>query len=146
MISQNIPLLQEAQQGELRRLLHLEGEDVAHFRNDGDGRAALAGDLLALRDRDDLEREIRPVRGEGGAQVVAARLDQHDVEIGRHHRFGDDAQSRGVDFVQRIEHDDRSEPGLLVRATQADQRFDDLRARYARTGEKRRARAARLRR
>src|SRR5690606_27504950 len=48
----------------------------------GDAGPALARDFLALTDGDDVDRQIGQVRREGRRQIVAARLDEHDVEIG----------------------------------------------------------------
>jgi hypothetical protein len=46
------------------------------------GGPALAGDLFALRDRDHIDGEVREIGGEGRGEIVAAALDQDDVEIG----------------------------------------------------------------
>src|SRR5690606_28467152 len=48
----------------------------------GDARAALAGDLVAGRDVDDVDGDVRKFRAEGGGQVVAAAFDQDQVEVG----------------------------------------------------------------
>lgn len=48
----------------------------------GDARAALAGDLLAGGDVDDVDGEVAQLGAEGGCQVVAAAFDEDDVGIG----------------------------------------------------------------
>ena len=47
-----------------------------------DAGPALARDLLALADRDDIERQVGEVGREGGGEIVAAGFDEDDVEIG----------------------------------------------------------------
>ena len=46
-----------------------------------DRRPALARDLLALADRDHIERQVGEVGREGGGEIVAAGFDEDDVEI-----------------------------------------------------------------
>ena len=46
----------------------------------GDARTALARDLVAGRDVDDVDRQIGQFGREGRRQIVAARFDQHDVD------------------------------------------------------------------
>ena len=48
----------------------------------GDAGAALARDLVAGRHVDHVQRQIRQLRAEGGREIVAARLDQNEVEPG----------------------------------------------------------------
>ena len=48
-----------------------------------DAGAALAGDLVAGRNVDDVDRQVRQFGAEGGRQVVAAGFDQDQVEIGK---------------------------------------------------------------
>ena len=64
----------------------------------GDARPALARDLVAGGDVDHVDREIRQLRAEGGGQVVAAALDQDQVERGEAARQVGDAGEvdRGV--------------------------------------------------
>src|SRR5215469_17703316 len=47
----------------------------------GDPGAAFARDLVAGSDVDDIDRQIGELRGEGRGEVVAARLDQDQVEL-----------------------------------------------------------------
>ena len=47
-----------------------------------DARPALARDLLALGDIDNIDGEIGEFRTEGRGKVVAAAFDQHQIEIG----------------------------------------------------------------
>ncbi len=49
----------------------------------GDAGTALARDLLAGRDIDHVDREIRELGAEGRGQVVAAGLDQQQLEAGK---------------------------------------------------------------
>ncbi len=48
----------------------------------GDAGAAFAGDFLAGSDVDHADRQVGQLGAEGGGQVVAATLDEHDVGVG----------------------------------------------------------------
>src|SRR5690606_22023209 len=49
----------------------------------GDAGAALARDLVALADIDDVDVAVDQFGAEGGGQIVAAALDEDDVEVGK---------------------------------------------------------------
>src|SRR5690606_37756669 len=61
----------------------------------GDTRAALAGDLVAGGDVDDVERQVAEIGAEGRREVVAAALHEHQVQIGKAPgQLGDGVQVR----------------------------------------------------
>ena len=58
----------------------------------GDAGPALARDLLARRHVDHVDREVGQLGREGGGEIVAARFDEHDLELGP---FAHDVRHRG---------------------------------------------------
>jgi hypothetical protein len=46
-------------------------------------RTSLGGDLVAGRDVDHINREVRKLRREGGGEIVATGFDQDHVEVGK---------------------------------------------------------------
>src|SRR5260221_1940325 len=63
-----------------RREVDLVDDEEIRLR---DARPALARDLVARGDVDDVERQVRELRAERGGEVVAARLDEHQVQLGK---------------------------------------------------------------
>src|SRR5205085_677783 len=84
----------EAGADQRREIGFVDDEEVGA----GDARSAFTRDLVAGGDVDDVDRQIGKLGGEGGGEVVAARLDQDQVEIRKktvHFRYGGEIY-RGV--------------------------------------------------
>ena len=68
----------------------------------GDAGAALARNLVAARDVDDVDRRVDQLGAEAGGEVVAAALEKHEIEVGMARASISSSASKFIDASSRI--------------------------------------------
>src|SRR5262245_17430010 len=97
--------LHDAEVGaDVRRQIDLVDHQQVRAR---DARTTLARNLVAARDVDDVDRRVRQFRAEAGREIVAAALDEHQLQL----------RKPAIQLIQRLETDRRVLANRRVRAS-----------------------------